>query len=245
MIVNSSLEFCQHEDDLALSQASNTLAQTAFDSLGGANVQGTYAVSPFLGPPLGSANPAISLELFAPLETTDDVHSFLFRSLSQIMGDRLAVESIVCHYFGTVNTWFTVVERTSFEERLGRLWAEPSAEVGLLALCMQLIVRPPNESQTASMRNSTYHSVKTLCGVVAANTPLSVSMLQANLLICLYELGHLMPQQAYLTLGTCSTIVRAFGWLEESFWGQDLWIRRARELKLCSILWWSMVFLEK
>lgn len=173
------------------------------------------------------------------------MHSFLLRSLSQIMGDRLAIESIVCHYFGTINTWFTVVDRTHFEERLGRLWAEPSAELGLLALCMHLIARPPTESPTVSMQNSIYHSIKTLCGVVAAHAPLSVSLLQANLLICLYELGHLMPQQTYLTLGMCSTIVRAFGWLEESFWGQDQWIGRAKELKLCSILWWSMVFLEK
>lgn len=161
------------------------------------------------------------------------------------MGDRMAIESNVSHYFGTINTWFTIVERTSFEERLGAIWTEPSAEIGLLALCMHLIVRPPSEGHMLSMQNSTYHSVKTLCGVVAASAPLSISVLQANLLTCLYELGHLMPQQAYLTLGACSTIVRAFGWLDESFWGQDQWLGRARELKLCSILWWSMVFLEK
>lgn len=244
-MVRSSLEFCQHEDDSTLSQPSATSGQTGFDSLSGTNVQGTYAVSPFPGAPLGSANPAISPAIFAPLETTDDVHSFLLRSISQTIGDRMAIESIVCHYFGTINTWFTVVERTSFEERLGIMWAEPSAETGLLALCMHLIVRPPNASQISSMQDSIYHSVKTSCGIVAANAPLSMSVLQANLLICLYELGHLMPQQAYLTLGACSTIVRAFGWLEESFWGQDQWLGRARELKLCSILWWSMVFLEK
>lgn len=244
-MIRSSLEFCQHEDDQSLSRPTETSGQAGFDSLTGTNAQETYAVSTFLGAPLGSANPAINPALFAPLETTDDVHSFLFRSLSQTVGDRIAIESIVSHYFGTINTWFTVVERTSFEERLSILWAEPSAETGLLALCMHLIVRPPNEGQILSMQNSTYHSVKTLCGIVAADVPLSTSVLQANLLVCLYELGHLMPQQAYLTLGACSTIVRAFGWLEDSFWRQDQWLGRARELKLCSILWWSMVFLEK
>lgn len=213
--------------------------------MSGVGVQSTYSVSPFGGTPLGFASPVISPALFAPLETTEDAHSFVFRSLTQIMGDRMTAESNVRYYFGTINTWFTVVERTSFEERMGMMWAEPSAEIGLLALCMHLIVRPPEESPVVSMQSSLYHSVKTLCGIVAAKTPLSIAILQSNLLVCLYELGHLMPQQAYLTLGMCSTIVRAFGWLEESFWGQDQWMLRARELKLCSILWWSMVFLEE
>lgn len=220
-------------------------APTSFEPLSSTNVQGTYAVSSFPGTPLGFASPVISPALFAPLESTDDAHSFVFRSLTQIMGDRMTAESSVRYYFGTINTWFTVVERTGFEERMGRIWAEPSAETGLLMLCMHLIIRPPEESPAVSMQNSLYHSVKTLCGIVVGKTPLSVSILQANLLVCLYELGHLMPQQAYLTLGTCITIVRAFGWLEESFWGQDQWMSRPGELKLCSILWWSIMFLEE
>lgn len=241
----SSLEFCEHEDDTAFSRPSEVPRHPSFEALSSVGVQPTYAVSPFPGPSLGFASPVISPALFAPLETTGDAHSFVFRSLTQIMGDRMTAESHVRYYFGTINTWFTVVERTSFEERMGRMWAEPSAEIGLLALCMHLVIRTPEEDPIVSMQSGLYHSVKTLCGIVAAKTSLTISVLQANLLVCLYEIGHLMPQQAYLTLGMCSTIVRAFGWLEESFWGQDQWMVRAGELKLCSILWWSMVFLEK
>ncbi|KUI58400.1 hypothetical protein VP1G_05633 [Cytospora mali] len=83
-----------------------------------------------------------------------------------------------------------------------------------------------------------------LCTLVAGKVSLSISILQANLLICLYELCHFMPQQAYLTLGTCVAMARVFGWHNESFWRNDQWIVRPRELKLFSILWWSMVFLE-
>lgn len=243
--MNSSLEFCQHEDDQEPSLPAETSAQPSFEVLGGVNAQGPFAVSTFLGSQLGAPSPTISPALFAPLETTEDVHHYVSRSLAHIIGDRLATESTVRYYFGTVNSWFTVVERVGFEERLERMWSEPSAETGLLVLCMLLTARSPEEAPTVSMQNSLYHSVKMLCGIVATKTPLSTSMLQAHLLICLYELGHFMPQQAYLTLGTCTTIVRAFGWFDESFWGQDQWIVRAKELKLCSILWWSVVFLER
>lgn len=198
-----------------------------------------------MGNQLGATNLTIGPALFASLETSEDIHHLVSRSLVQIMGDQMTTESIVKYYFGTINTWFTIIEKASFEDRLGRMWTEPSAETGLLAMSMLLVVRSPDENSTSSMQTGLYHSVKTLCGLVMAKVPLSISILQANLLVCLYELVHFIPQQAYLTLGTCATIVRAFGWVDESFWGQDQWISRARELKLCSVLWWSMVFLER
>lgn len=241
----SSLEFCQHEGDQGVSHSTNPSTQMTFSALGGVNAQASYAVHPFLGNMLGTGGPTISPALFATLETTEDVHHVVFRSLAQIMGDRMTTESITKYYFATINSWFSVVERARFDEQLEKMWSEPSADTGLLALCMLLVVRSPEESQTVSMQNSLYYSVKTLCGIFMAKGPLSTSALQANLLICLYEAAQLLPHQAYLTLGTCAALVRAFGWLNEGFWSQERWISRARELKMCSILWWSMVFLER
>lgn len=241
---HSSLEFCQHEDDHTISPPPELPAHTRFSTLGNAGAPSIFPAGSFVGNQLGPTHHTIGPALFTSLETSEDVHHFFSRSLVQILGDRTTTESMVNYYFGTINSWFTIIEKMSFEDRLARMWTEPSAEVGLLALCMSLVVRTPAEGSTSSMQTGLYHSVKTLCSLVMAKVPLSISILQANLLVCLYELAHFMPQQAYLTLGTCATIVRAFGWVEESFWGQDQWIARARELKLCSILWWSMAFLE-
>lgn len=238
----SSLEFCQHEDDPIIARSTEVPGQTNFETFAHLNAQGAFALNPFWGNRLG---PALSPALFSSLETTEDIHHFVFRSLTEMMGDKLTSESIVRYYFGTINTWFTIVEKAGFEQRFEQLWLKPSAETGLLSLSMLLIVRVPEENAGTSMQNSLYHSVKTLGTLVAVKVPLAVSVLQANLLICLYELCHSMPQQAYLTLGTCATIVRAFGWHSESFWGQDQWILRPRELKMSSILWWAMVFLER
>ncbi|KAK7737990.1 hypothetical protein SLS63_002322 [Diaporthe eres] len=236
-----SLEFCQHEDDAAVSRPTEASAQTSFETFASLSAQGAFSLNPFLGSQLG---PAIGPSLFASLGTTEDIHHFVFRSVTQMMGDQLTAESIVRYYFGTVNTWFTIVERSGFEPRFGQMWTEPSAETGLLALSMLLIVRAPEDTPGVSMQNSLYHSIKTLCGLVAAKEPMSIPLLQANLLVCLYELCHFMPQQAYMTLGSCVTISRAFGWLSESFWRQDQWMVRPRVLKAYSIIWWSMMFLE-
>ncbi|PSR79668.1 hypothetical protein BD289DRAFT_375250, partial [Coniella lustricola] len=237
-----SLEFCQHEDDRLSSRPVESPARSSFETYGNLSVTGSYAVHPFIG---SQHSPVISPALFEPLETTENVHNYVSRSLAHMIGDQMTAKSVANHYFGTINAWFTIIENTSFEERLDRMWIEPSAETGLLIICMLLIVRSPEETTVVSMQSSLYYSVKTLWGIVAAKTPLSISVLQASLLICLYEIGHLMPQQAYLTLSTCVSIVRAFRWLDETFWAQDQWILRAKELKLCSILWWAMVFLER
>lgn len=242
LCLHSSLEFCQHEDDPTVSRSTGVPGQTSLETFMQLNSQGAFALTPLLGTRLG---PTISPALFASLERTEDVHHFIFRSVTETMGDKLTSESIVRYYFGTINTWFTIVERAGFERRLEQMWLEPSAETGLLSLSMLLIVRAPEENAEISMQNSLYHFAKTLCTLVSVRVPLSVSVLQANLLICLYELCHFMPQQAYLTLGTCVTIVSAFGWLNQDFWRHDQWIVRTRELKMYSILWWSMLFLER
>lgn len=240
--LRSSLEFCQHEDDPTVSRSTDVHGQTSFETFAHLNVQGTFALNPFLGTRPSSAMGPV---LFGALGTTDDINHFVFRSLTEMMGDKLTSESIVRYYFGTINTWFTIVEKAVFEPRFEQMWLEPSAETALLSLSMLLIVRAPEENAEASMQNTLYHSVKTLCTLVAVKVPLSIHVLQANLLVCLYELCHFMPQQAYLTLGTCVTIARAFGWLNESFWRHDQWVVRPRELKMFSILWWSLMFLDR
>lgn len=241
-LLRSSLEFCQHEDDPMVSRPAEIFVQPSLGTVGNLDPQGAFALNPFLGIRHG---PAMNPALFASLGTTEDIHHFVFRSVTEIVGDRLTSESIMRYYFETINTWFTIVERAGFEPRFEQMWTEPSAETGLLLLSMFLIVRAPEEDTGASMQNSLYHFAKTLCTLVAIKAPLSIPLLQANLLVCLYELYHFMPQQAYMTLGSCVTIVRAFGWLDENFWRHDHWIVRPRELKISSILWWSMMFLER
>ena len=191
------------------------------------------------------ANYPLHPVLFSSLESCEDIHQFVCRSLAQVIGDRPTIETVVKFYFQSVNSWFTIIEKASFDEHLQQMWLEPSAEVGLLLLCMLLIIRTPDESFGPTMQNSLYFSVKSTFSVVESKVPLSVPLLQARLLIALYELVHLMPQQAYMSIGSCIQMCRAFGWLEEAFWAADRQQLRAAELKLYSILWWAVSFLDR
>ena len=218
-------------------------ASTGFDMFASVHPQVAFPVDPFVE----SQHASFPLHpvLFSTLENCEDIHHFVCRSLAQVIGDQSTVESVVKYYFQSVNSWFTVIEKSDFEERLQRMWSEPSAEVGLLLLCMLLVVRTPDDNFGSSMQNSLYFSVKSTFSVVEAKVPLSVPLLQAKLLIALYELTQLMPQQAYMSVGSCVQMCRAFGWLEESFWAAERQLLNPAELKLYSILWWAISFLDR
>ncbi|KAJ9151782.1 Oleate activated transcription factor 3 [Pleurostoma richardsiae] len=239
-----SLEFCQHEGDPNVSSESGRSAQQDYDqSFATLAATNPFSLDPFLESRVGSTiclNPV----LFHSLETTEDIHHFIFRSLTQIIGSRSSVESVARYYFGTVNTWFTVVEKVNFDDRLEQLWSEPSAELALLLLSMLLVVRTPGDTPGYSMQNGLYYSIKSMFSLVETKVTLSAMLLQANLLIALYELCHLMPQQAFMTIGACTQMTRAFGWHDASFWAEDRQVLYPEKLKCCSLLWWAIVFLD-
>lgn len=194
-------------------------------------------------PNMGLAS--LSPSLFTSLDGgAEDIHDFVYRSLLQILRDEATIRQVAAEYFGTVNTWFTIVEQASFYEDLDNMFSARSAEVGLLVLCMLLITRTPQQTPGSNMQEGLYLSVKTTFTIVEAKVPLSKHLLQANLLIAMYEHGQSMPQQAYCSLGTCIRMTRAFGWHQQGFWTDERQKAAPAELKMCSLLWWATVFVD-
>jgi hypothetical protein len=158
--------------------------------------------------------------------------------------NRQGLERAVSSYFAGVNTWFTIVERATFEKQLSETWQNPSAETCALALCMSMIARPPNPTPGSVVQDSVYQTAKSLLGLIQSSVPMSTQLLQAELLVSMYEFSHSLPQQAYLTLGRCFQMTKAFGWHNKLFWAVERKQSMPRELKLCSILWWSIVYVD-
>lgn len=83
-----------------------------------------------------------------------------------------------------------------------------SADLGLLYLCMQLVgVRLPpalqNPQATFYVDVREYHFLVESAGI------LSLHLLQAGLLLALYEFGHAIFPNAYITVGHCARIGHA------------------------------------
>lgn len=186
----------------------------------------------------------LNASLFGSLDSGEDIHLFMFRSLCDTFGNRQAVEHVTTYYFNSINHWFTIVDKTTFESQADRMWSLPSAEVALLALCMLLIIRTPNEN-ASSMDDGLYLSIKTAFILVQSKVPPSISLLQAELLIALYEYSHGLPQQAYMSIGSCLQMTRFFGWHIKSFWSEERQQFLPADLKLNSILWWAVVYVDR
>lgn len=182
--------------------------------------------------------------MFGPISAAKDIHSLAYGTLLDIFVNKQGIKEAVSSYFDGVNTWFTVVERAAFERELETHWENLRAETSAVALCMALIARPPNQKSSKGMGDTVYPSTKAILSLVQSRVPISTKMLQAELLIAMYEFSHSMPQQAYLSLGRCIQMTKAMGWHGATFWSAERQMSRPADLKLCSILWWAIVHLD-
>ncbi|KAH8899263.1 hypothetical protein GQ53DRAFT_777020 [Thozetella sp. PMI_491] len=244
-----SLEVCQHEDDAGAGNPGAASGPVRFEALmspmGGQ--RSPYLVSPVLehvhhstAGQSGTLNPS----MFAPMDAGETVHTFAMRCLRDVLGSRQGVENVVAYYFNSTNSWFTIIEKEAFDSQLEEMWSAPSAEMGVVILCMFLVTRSPQDNPVGGMNDAAYLSAKTLLALVQSKVALSLPLLQAQLLISLYEFSHAMPQQAYMSVGACCTMSKAFGWHGKLFWAEERQSMAPRDLKMCSILWWAIVFVD-
>ncbi|KAK0618404.1 hypothetical protein B0T17DRAFT_509947 [Bombardia bombarda] len=234
-----SRQHCQHEDDFSRPSTSGTPGP----------LMGQYV------PPTPEHrarqqsspgwNTTLSPSLFATMDSLEDnIHYFVFRCLFETLDNRQGVEQVVASYFEDAHIWFPIICQSTFDRQLDDMWTTPSAETGLLVLCMRLLIRQPFPIPISGMDDSHYLSAKTTLNLVQSKRPFSIPLLQAELLIALYEFSHSMPQQAYLSVGKCFQVTRAFGWHNEAFWSQGHQAFDPRGLKLSSLLWWAIVYVD-
>ncbi|VBB71664.1 Putative protein of unknown function [Podospora comata] len=237
-----SFQVCQHEDDIV---AGNPV--TAGYLYGG--------VSSPLGNPVqlprqsplawgGSLRPS----LVASIRSADNINLYALQCVIDILDSRQGIEQTILAFFEGPNaSWFSIIDRSNFERLLEDFWTSPSAETCVLILCMSLISRPTISSPGPTpMGDTVYQSAKTLLSLVQSQSsrPLSTSFLQAELLVAMYEYTQALPQQAYLSVGRCFQMSRALGWQDKSYWGPNNMATIPKILKLHSILWWAMVYID-
>lgn len=208
----------------------------------------SFSYSPTVGGNIGQTTSfavTLNASLFESLGSrNDNIHCFVLRTLFELVGHRDAVEEVTTQYFNTVNSWFTIIEKATLDIRVEEMWNCPSAETAMLLLAMMLILRTPSDCAN-NMDDGVYLSVKTTSTLVQNKVPGSMILLQAQLLIAMYELAHGLPQQAYTTVGSCVQMTRAFGWHIRSFWSDERRQLLAAELKHSAILWWALIYVDR
>ncbi|PTB63383.1 N-terminal binuclear Zn cluster-containing/DNA binding domain-containing protein [Trichoderma citrinoviride] len=164
----------------------------------------------------------------ADVPVTDDI--------AQLVGGVLDIQATSAQFFKSVHTWMPIISKPQFCANLLNRLTYKRAELFLLVLSMKLCC--------ARRTTPLYETVKLLHFKIETSGVLSVLVLQAAILIALYELGHSIYPAAYLSVGSCARYATALG-IDKSILlsslGKTQWI----EEEECRRIWWAILVLDR
>lgn len=169
--------------------------------------------------------------------TQPSVSSAITEQLSMAVGNVSNIRVLAARYFSTIHLWLPVVSESLFYERLPNTFTKPRADVSLLSLSMAIITTIPTEKGLESM-SSLYTLVKGSIAIIEAanlNTP---EVVQARLLVSLFETGHALPA-AYISLAGTARAAAAIK-INETI--NDPCSPSSEESRR---LWWGIVMLDR
>lgn len=167
----------------------------------------------------------------------DDIYS--------ILEDIEGLRKIAGMYFCNTHSWFPILCRKRFEIMLDNDNFTPTPDVAMLFATMFLL-NDEDSNCRASTRTSTYWNIKHFANVLEANAFMTTPILQANVLLALYEVGHAIYPGAYMSLGKCATMGKALG-LDDRMNAPQMMKRYGSWAQLEELrrLWWAIVLLDR
>ncbi|KAL2063565.1 hypothetical protein VTL71DRAFT_5370 [Oculimacula yallundae] len=178
--------------------------------------------------------------------------------VSSSIGDAPNQGLIATEYFKTVHSWMPIVSKKRFYENVPRSDADTSppafenvpksganmtplrSDYALLILCMKLSMWTPHEEDP---RTPEYLAAKTFYLDLEIHGIVSVQVLQALILIALYEAGHAIFPSAAVSKEACVRYGQALGinWESKSPRKKPFaWVDREEENRV----WWAVFMLE-
>lgn len=160
--------------------------------------------------------------------------------LNIIISNGDGVPSVTSTYFRTIDVWLPVIDADTCVKRLETITQDNNVELSSLLLAMFLVTRPPgNNSSMREMQTPLYYETKTLYSFIVSSGRSTIEVIQAGLLISLYEVGHGMTEAAQVTMAVCSRMamkMKAVQYRNSSRNIQNTEFGR---------LWWGIVTLDR
>ncbi|KAF7590277.1 hypothetical protein BBP40_003014 [Aspergillus hancockii] len=147
-------------------------------------------------------------------------------------------------YFSSVHTFLPIVSKLRLYQQLSNQDRNHGSDLTLLVIAMQLHTRPRSEIESLDV--SLYSLAKACYAYVENSNIFSIKLLQAGLLIALYEISNAIHPAAYLTVGHCARLGHAMGVHQRSNAPQMLnrpgtWV----ELEERRRTWWAVIILDR
>jgi hypothetical protein len=120
----------------------------------------------------------------------------------ELLGDGSAVQAVISDFFDTAHTWIAIISKKRMTRNmLNPLW-EAGPDLALLFLCMKLTIARPQEG-IESAHLPIYTAAKRFLALMEASGMTSLLVLQAYILIAIYEIGQAIYPAAWMSVGAC------------------------------------------
>jgi Fungal specific transcription factor domain len=121
------------------------------------------------------------------------------KDVTDLVGTLSIIHTTAETYFSIVHLWMPIISKSRFYQQLLHPLCNRQTELSLLVLCMRLV-----SSSYTSSDDLTYQTAKRLFSETVSAGTLSINVLQAGILLALYEVGHAVYPAAFLSVGTCA-----------------------------------------
>jgi hypothetical protein len=111
-------------------------------------------------------------------------------------------------YFRTIHPWIPLLSKKWFNERLLSPFTPRSMDLTILFASIKLVCSLPSGDD---MRTNAYITIKRSILDAEMAGVFSIRILQAWILVSVYELAHAIYPSAYLTIGACGRYAAALG----------------------------------
>lgn len=159
------------------------------------------------------------------------------------IGDFSGKRQIALQFFNSVHLWMPFISKQRFFNTLLSSPIIHQADVALLCLSMKLVMWLPYPGHPGC-RPPLYLAARQYLYGVDISKHLTLPILQAAILIAIFEIGHAMYPAAHTSLSLCIeyAIALGLGW-KTVRWGENNlpWVEAEERMRS----WWAIVILER
>ena len=160
-----------------------------------------------------------------------------------LLGDTDEIRVTASNFFEHIHSWMPFISKKRFYELYLRPSFRSRSDVILLLLTLKLITTLPSKSPR-SPRTPLYYVAKHFYLEVEGSSVFSISVLQAGVLLALYELGHAVYPAAFLSIGACARYAHALN-IDGSRTGNARKVLTLVEVEERRRVWWAIVILDR
>ncbi|CEJ82419.1 hypothetical protein VHEMI02485 [[Torrubiella] hemipterigena] len=168
-----------------------------------------------------------------------DLKHLISEQVRALVGGVTGIQAISTSFFQTVHSWMPIVCKHDFARFLIKRITEKEAELFLLVLSMKL-----SGSVVSDARTEFYRTLKQYSARVEQSGVMSVMVLQATVLIALYEMGHAIYPDAYFSVSQCARYGAALG-IDKTIASRGTDVGKWHNLEEARRVWWAVIVLDR